>query len=144
MTNKKRCLWKIHSRGRSMTQLICSRGCTFDTKKPFHRHLEPGMRCPMDLSYDRMSGTTYCGRILKKVEPSAWFFVRARKSKAHLWHISASRDVYYNHTTLCGRKIRHGVTDKGTCTGGYPNRCSACDALGDFDALIARLKEEKR
>lgn len=48
--------------------LVCSRGCKFDTTRPFSGRLKPGDRCPMVLSYDRMRGSTYCRRILREEE----------------------------------------------------------------------------
>lgn len=51
--------------------LTCSRGHVLDTALPFDAHLQSGMRCPRELSYDRMMGSTYCRRILRvqKVKP---------------------------------------------------------------------------
>lgn len=52
--------------------LLCSRGHKFDTTDMGHRaawgdnRLVVGGRCPMALSYDRISGTTYCRRVLRK------------------------------------------------------------------------------
>lgn len=46
-------------------KLVCSRGHEFDTSRPLHRHLRVGDRCPMEMSYDRLDGSTYCRRILK-------------------------------------------------------------------------------
>lgn len=54
-------------------KLTCSRGHIFNTSDVGHRvtfgdnRLVPGGRCPMVMSYDRMSGNSYCGRVLKKV-----------------------------------------------------------------------------
>jgi hypothetical protein len=55
--------------------LVCSRGHEFNTENIGHRvtwgdnRLIKGGRCPMLMSYDRMSGSTYCQRVLKeKVE----------------------------------------------------------------------------
>ena len=54
--------------------LVCSRGHRFDTTDIGHQvewgsnRLRVGGRCPMEMSYDRMSGSTYCRRILH--EPS--------------------------------------------------------------------------
>lgn len=45
--------------------LKCTRGCHFDTEHPWHRYLKPGDRCPNVLTYDRMSGTTYCRRVIR-------------------------------------------------------------------------------
>ena len=45
--------------------LRCSRGCRFDTRQMWYQHLTPGDRCPNTLTYDLMSGSTYCRRILK-------------------------------------------------------------------------------
>lgn len=48
--------------------LRCSRGCEFDTEHDIFRgYLRPGDRCPNELSYDVMSGSTYCRRILREV-----------------------------------------------------------------------------
>ena len=48
--------------------LTCSRGHKFDTDdlqtNIHHDSLKVGGRCPMEMSYDRMSGSTYCRRIL--------------------------------------------------------------------------------
>jgi hypothetical protein len=50
--------------------LVCSRGCVWNTNdlqtRMNHGDLKPGQRCPMVISYDRMSGSTYCQRILKE------------------------------------------------------------------------------
>ena len=53
-----------------MTQmkLRCSRGCEFDTTRPFYKDLKEGDRCPNVISYDRIYGSTYCRRILREVE----------------------------------------------------------------------------
>ena len=54
-------------------RLICSRGHVLDTTDVSHRvsfgdnRLVLGGRCPMLMSYDRLHGSTYCGRVLKKV-----------------------------------------------------------------------------
>lgn len=48
-------------------RLRCSRGCEFSTENIWHRDLKKGMSCPMVINYNRMSGTTYCRRILRKV-----------------------------------------------------------------------------
>ncbi len=48
-------------------KIQCSRGHEFDTKKiSTLGQPREGDRCPMELSYDRMSGSRYCGRILRK------------------------------------------------------------------------------
>lgn len=47
--------------------LICSRGHEYDTERwPWWSHLRPGKRCPAELNYDRMTGSTYCRRVLKE------------------------------------------------------------------------------
>lgn len=54
--------------------LQCSRDHKFDTENLSHRvawgdnRLVEKGRCPMLMSYDRIDGSRYCGRILKKVE----------------------------------------------------------------------------
>ena len=58
----------------SKMKLICSRGHEFDTENSSHRmtwgdnRLIAGGRCPMLMDYDRMSGSTYCGRVLKPTD----------------------------------------------------------------------------
>ena len=48
--------------------LICTRGHKFDTSKNiWHRGLKPGDKCPMLLSYDRVGGSSYCGRVLREL-----------------------------------------------------------------------------
>ena len=44
--------------------LHCSRGCRINTEHVFYDRYKPGDICPHEISYDRMSGTTYCKRIL--------------------------------------------------------------------------------
>jgi hypothetical protein len=50
--------------------LVCSRGHRFDTTDIGQRvsfgdnHLVVGARCPMVMSYDRMTGTEYCRMVL--------------------------------------------------------------------------------
>ncbi len=48
--------------------LVCSRGHKFDTNDSqdsfYHPYVKDGTRCPMLMSYDRMSGSEYCRRIL--------------------------------------------------------------------------------
>ena len=50
--------------------LVCSRGHKFDTTNIGHRvelgdnRLVVGGRCPMLMDYDRLSGSTYCRRVL--------------------------------------------------------------------------------
>lgn len=46
--------------------LECSRGHRLDTEYIINRRIRPGSRCPMLMSYDRIDGRIYCGRILKK------------------------------------------------------------------------------
>lgn len=61
--------------------LRCSRGHTYDTSHPLYKHLEEyyqpwskktfgkfGKRCPMEMSYDRIGGSSYCGRILRRID----------------------------------------------------------------------------
>ena len=56
-----------------LTKLICSRGHILDPTNVSQRvaygdnRLVVGGRCPMVMSYDRMQGSTYCQRVLKKV-----------------------------------------------------------------------------
>jgi hypothetical protein len=51
--------------------LVCSAKHEFNTEDMGHRveygdyAMRVGGRCPMVMSYDRMSGTKYCRRILK-------------------------------------------------------------------------------
>ncbi len=45
--------------------LVCSAGHRWDTELPFQQR-KPGERCRMELSYDRMSGSTYCRRVLRE------------------------------------------------------------------------------
>jgi len=53
-------------------KLECSRGHKLDSSNMGHRiafgdnRLIPGGRCPMLMSYNRLDGSTYCRRILKK------------------------------------------------------------------------------
>lgn len=47
--------------------LQCSHGHKYSTKNVWHKHFIEGMRCPMTISYDRLSGSTYCRRILKAI-----------------------------------------------------------------------------
>ena len=53
-------------------KLVCSHGHRFDTSNIEHRvawgdnRLAIGGRCPMVMAYDRLSGTSYCRRVLKK------------------------------------------------------------------------------
>lgn len=48
--------------------LRCSRGHEFDTVRDvWHGNLRDGGRCPMEMSYDRMDGSTYCRRILRPI-----------------------------------------------------------------------------
>lgn len=53
--------------------LTCSRGHKFDTTDIGHRvewgdsRLRVGGRCPMLMSYDRIGGSTYCGRVLHEL-----------------------------------------------------------------------------
>ena len=46
--------------------LECSAGHKFDTSHPYYRHLRIGDRCPMELSYDRLTGSKYCRRKLRE------------------------------------------------------------------------------
>jgi hypothetical protein len=50
--------------------LACSAGHEWETDhiqtRMNHGDLKPRDRCPMLMSYDRMSGSTYCRRILKE------------------------------------------------------------------------------
>ena len=54
--------------------LKCSAGHSFDTKDIGHlvawgqNRLVAGGKCPMLMSYDRIGGSSYCGRILKEVK----------------------------------------------------------------------------
>jgi len=48
-------------------KLVCSRGHIYDNTTLFNQHLKAGDRCPMELSYDRLSGSTYCRRKLKEL-----------------------------------------------------------------------------
>ncbi len=45
--------------------LFCSAGHRVDTSHPLSKGRKPGERCGCELSYDRMSGTVHCRRILK-------------------------------------------------------------------------------
>lgn len=47
-------------------KLSCSRGHEFDTAHPFFCNLRVGDRCPMEMTYDRIGGSTYCRRVLKE------------------------------------------------------------------------------
>ncbi|MDD4873901.1 MAG: hypothetical protein PHE15_02860 [Dehalococcoidales bacterium] len=47
--------------------LECSRGHRFDTESISYRDLKEGDRCPVEISYDRMTGLTYCRRVLHEL-----------------------------------------------------------------------------
>lgn len=47
-------------------KLRCSRGHEYPLNDIRYRHFEKGMRCPMQMSYDRMFGSVYCRRILQE------------------------------------------------------------------------------
>ena len=50
-------------------KLICSREHLFNTNKDiWNKELKSGDRCPMVISYDRMSGVKRCKRILRELK----------------------------------------------------------------------------
>jgi len=48
--------------------LECSAGHKWNTEEIPNPGLKPGARCPMEISYDAIHGSTYCRRVLKEVK----------------------------------------------------------------------------
>lgn len=65
----------VSERSESKKSLVCSRGHVWKTDtvgdRFTHGDKKAGDRCPMVMAYDRMSGTTYCRRILKPEQKEA-------------------------------------------------------------------------
>lgn len=64
-------------------KISCSRGHIYDLDtfrgKWDAAGKTAGCRCGMVMSYDRMTGSTYCGRILKEIDKNGCIEIRGKK-----------------------------------------------------------------
>lgn len=112
--------------------LICSHGHKYNTDDFRYKHRVEGQRCGMLLSYDRLAGSTYCGRKLFNIEKKVnelydrMFIMYYNGNTLNNWHGDTffgggNKQKYIdkiNELLLSGKKVKTGYRTSSMIRGG--------------------------